>query len=51
MFDDTYEHEALNLSKTESRVVLLVDVWHPDLESEEREAIRNMFGVVKEMIK
>jgi aspartate beta-hydroxylase len=51
MFDDTYEHEAGNLSKNEERVILLIDIWHPDLSSDEKQAIINMFGVVKEMIK
>ena len=31
IFDDSYEHEAANLSKTEERVILLIDIWHPDL--------------------
>ncbi len=31
VFDDSYEHEAANLSKTEERVILLMDIWHPDL--------------------
>ena len=31
IFDDTYEHEAANRSKEEERVVLIVDIWHPDL--------------------
>ena len=36
IFDDTYEHEAGNLSKDEKRVILLIDIWHPDLKQEER---------------
>jgi len=51
VFDDTYEHEAGNLSKSEQRVILLIDIWHPDLHLEEREAIKDMFGEVKDMIK
>jgi aspartyl/asparaginyl beta-hydroxylase (cupin superfamily) len=31
VFDDTYEHEAANLSEKEDRVILLIDIWHPDL--------------------
>ena len=31
IFDDTYEHEASNLSDNEERVILLIDIWHPDL--------------------
>lgn len=30
VFDDSFEHEAWNLS-SEPRVVLIVDFWHPDL--------------------
>ena len=50
MFDDTYEHEAYNNSEKESRVVLLIDLWHPDLVPEEKQAIKNMFQVVKDMV-
>ena len=31
VFDDSYEHEAANLSKEQERVILLIDIWHPDL--------------------
>ena len=31
IFDDSYEHEAANLSDTQERVILLIDIWHPDL--------------------
>jgi hypothetical protein len=37
-FDDTIEHEALNPSD-ELRAVFILDVWRPDLESTERQAI------------
>lgn len=37
IFDDTYEHEAWNESD-ETRVVLIYDIWHPDLSELEREA-------------
>ena len=39
VFDDTIEHEALNPSD-ELRVVLIFDVWHPDLSLLEREAVK-----------
>lgn len=42
VFDDAYEHEAWNGTDGE-RVVLLFDVWHPDLHADEREAVREMF--------
>lgn len=34
VFDDSFEHEAMNTS-SEPRVVLIVDFWHPDLTDEE----------------
>jgi aspartyl/asparaginyl beta-hydroxylase (cupin superfamily) len=38
VFDDTIEHEAANPTD-ELRVVLIFDVWHPDLSKTEREAV------------
>lgn len=38
VFDDTIEHEANNPSD-ELRVVLIFDVWHPDLSATERDAV------------
>jgi aspartate beta-hydroxylase len=38
-FDDTYEHEAWNRS-SETRVVMIFDVWNPALTLPEREAMR-----------
>jgi aspartyl/asparaginyl beta-hydroxylase (cupin superfamily) len=38
VFDDTIEHEAANPSD-ELRVVLIFDVWHPDLTAVERDAV------------
>jgi aspartyl/asparaginyl beta-hydroxylase (cupin superfamily) len=35
VFDDSFYHEAENASLTQPRVVLIVDVWHPDLTEEE----------------
>ena len=43
VFDDTYEHETWNHTDT-SRVILLMDLWHPELSQAEREGIRNMFA-------
>ena len=31
IFDDSYEHEAANMSTEKERVILLIDIWHPDL--------------------
>jgi hypothetical protein len=38
VFDDTYEHEIWNRT-AEERLVLLVDLWHPDLTALERDAM------------
>lgn len=38
VFDDTIEHEAMNPTD-ELRVVLILDVWHPDLSEVEKEAV------------
>lgn len=43
VFDDTIEHEAANPSD-ELRVVLIFDLWHPDLSERERSAVAAMIG-------
>ena len=43
IFDDSYEHEAANLSKEMERVILLIDIWHPELVPTEIAQIQNMF--------
>lgn len=35
VFDDSFQHEAGNLSTTAPRIVLIIDVWHPDFSDEE----------------
>jgi aspartate beta-hydroxylase len=35
VFDDSYEHEAFNDDPHDCRVVLIVDMWHPDLHVKE----------------
>ncbi|RHY34694.1 hypothetical protein DYB32_000723 [Aphanomyces invadans] len=35
VFDDSFEHEAWNDHKSKSRIVLVVDVWHPSLSAPE----------------
>lgn len=47
MFDDCYEHEVWNLTQSE-RVLLLVDIWHPELALEERHAILDMFSYARQ---
>ena len=39
VFDDTIQHEAFNPSE-QLRVVFILDVWHPDLSSIERHAVK-----------
>ena len=34
IFDDSFIHDSTNLSK-HPRVVLIIDIWHPDLSNEE----------------
>jgi aspartate beta-hydroxylase len=54
LFDDSFEHEvwyqnsaAEDKSVTgEDRVVLLFDIWHPDLTIDERKAVTDMFASV-----
>ncbi len=38
IFDDTIEHEAWNDSK-EDRVVLIFDIWRPELSTRERDEL------------
>ncbi len=45
VFDDSIEHEAWNDSD-ETRVVLIFDVWRPDLSSFEREMISSVFQAI-----
>lgn len=42
ILDDSYVHEVWN-DVEEPRVLLLLDLWHPDIRMEEREKISNMF--------
>lgn len=46
VFDDSVEHEAWNHSR-ERRVVLLFDIWRPELEPEERHWVTKMLQAVK----
>lgn len=46
LFDDSFEHAARNDSAADDRIALIVDLWHPELTNDEREAIVEMFGAV-----
>ena len=44
-FDDTFEHEAYNRS-SETRVVMLMDVWNPYMTEVERDATSELIGAI-----
>jgi aspartyl/asparaginyl beta-hydroxylase (cupin superfamily) len=46
VLDDSYVHEVWNDAE-EPRVLLLLDLWHPDVRMEEREKITNMFDYAR----
>ena len=50
IFDDSIEHEAWNTSD-EERVVLLFEIWRPELNDEERTLVTKMLTAVKEYYK
>jgi aspartyl/asparaginyl beta-hydroxylase (cupin superfamily) len=45
VFDDTMEHEAWNPSD-QSRVILLFEIWRPELDEEERRLVSAMFEAI-----
>jgi aspartyl/asparaginyl beta-hydroxylase (cupin superfamily) len=45
IFDDSVEHEAWNDGPSD-RVVLIFDIWRPELSAEERHAVTTMFEVI-----
>ena len=45
LFDDTIEHEAWNDS-AETRVILLFDVWRPELTAEEHDLVISLFEAI-----
>jgi aspartyl/asparaginyl beta-hydroxylase (cupin superfamily) len=47
VFDDSMEHEAWNTSE-EERVVLLFEIWRPELSDEEQGLVTSMLAAVKE---
>jgi aspartyl/asparaginyl beta-hydroxylase (cupin superfamily) len=47
IFDDTIEHEAWNGS-AEDRIILIFDVWRPELSEDERRAVTMMFEAIDE---
>lgn len=45
-FDDTIEHEAWNTSD-QTRIVLIFDVWKPEIGAAERDLIRALFSAIE----
>jgi aspartyl/asparaginyl beta-hydroxylase (cupin superfamily) len=45
LFDDTVQHEAWNRSDKD-RLVLIFDIWRPELGEDEREMVRALFAAV-----
>lgn len=45
IFDDSIEHEAWNSSQ-EPRIVLILDVWRPELTAKERDLVAAMLAAI-----
>lgn len=45
IFDDSIEHEARNAAQQE-RVVLLFEIWRPEIDKDDREAIGRIFEAI-----
>ena len=48
VFDDTYDHELLWNRTHPKRVLLLVDIWHPDFMIAEKQEIVQLFQNAKQ---
>jgi hypothetical protein len=46
IFDDSFEHEAKNGSSSETRIVLLFDIWRPELDDDEKAGISRIFETI-----
>lgn len=47
IFDDSFQHEAWNRSD-ESRAVLILEVWNPQLSTAEQHAVEAVLGVIRD---
>lgn len=47
IFDDSFEHEAWNKS-IETRVILLFEIWRPEISAEERAALTTIFETIND---
>ena len=48
IFDDSFEHEAWNRGN-ETRVILLFEIWRPEINTDEREALTRLFETIDEL--
>jgi aspartyl/asparaginyl beta-hydroxylase (cupin superfamily) len=48
IFDDSFEHEAWNRGQ-ETRVILLFEIWRPEICPEERAALTRLFETIDEL--
>jgi aspartyl/asparaginyl beta-hydroxylase (cupin superfamily) len=46
IFDDSFEHEAKNPTN-QLRIILLFDVWRPEITQEERSAVSSIFNAIE----
>ncbi len=47
IFDESFLHEEANVDSVKKRVVLVFDIWHPDLTEEERNILKAGYEQVK----
>jgi aspartyl/asparaginyl beta-hydroxylase (cupin superfamily) len=47
IFDDSFEHEAWNKSG-DTRVILLFEIWRPEISLEERAALTKIFETIND---
>ncbi|MGH8282712.1 MAG: aspartyl/asparaginyl beta-hydroxylase domain-containing protein, partial [Gammaproteobacteria bacterium] len=47
IFDDSFQHEAWNNS-SELRVVLILEIWNPQLSDAEQQAVAAVLGVIRD---
>ena len=45
IFDDSFEHEAWNRGDA-TRVILLFEIWRPEIDLDEREALARLFQAI-----
>jgi aspartyl/asparaginyl beta-hydroxylase (cupin superfamily) len=45
IFDDSFEHEAWNKS-ADTRIILLLEIWRPEISAEERAALTTIFETI-----